>query len=265
MRGAMLASAVLDRVTLPHPSALIGGGGRDRIIGVAELVAACDPGDAANVFAESSRRSSAGPGGSGAAVTRAGPGGSSPGGAGPEARGDGVAAVPEPPAPGAPAPLPHGRPSGKTARHARLVMRTLSRTYRDQGANEAAGLFYVLGMEVARRTGNPLERTWLTFLWVIAGYGERPGRFALFCLAVIVTFAGLFMAARISDASGRVIAKPSYFADALYFSATTFATVGLGDIVPGSPTAQMLACLESIIGSLALGIFVIILSRQMDR
>ena len=145
------------------------------------------------------------------------------------------------------------------------MLRTLSRTFKDQGANEASGLFYALEMDVARRTGGPLERVWLTFLWLIAGYGECPGRFAFFCLVVMLTFAGLFMAAHIADGNGQTIESPDYFYDALYFSATNFATVGLGDIVPGSPTAQFLACLESIIGSITLGIFVVILSRQMDR
>jgi voltage-gated potassium channel Kch len=51
----------------------------------------------------------------------------------------------------------------------------------------------------------------------------------------------------------------------LYYSVVTLTTLGYGDVVPASPTAQVLAMCEVVLGYVMLGGLLSIFSNKMSR
>ena len=72
------------------------------------------------------------------------------------------------------------------------VYRRLKIAYKSQGDHEASAVYYVFEMDMKRRTGRLLRRAWLTFLWLICGYGESPLRLVLWVVVQILFFAAIF-------------------------------------------------------------------------
>jgi len=87
-------------------------------------------------------------------------------------------------------------------------------------------------------------------------YGQSLGLWALWVAGTILIFAGLY-AIFPQMVNGR-----GYF-DAIYFSVTTFSTLGLGDITPTSDIGKLTVMLEVILGYLMGGLLIAILVRRL--
>src|SRR5713101_5285302 len=82
-------------------------------------------------------------------------------------------------------------------------------------------------------------------------YGQSLGLWALWVAGTIFIFAGIY-AIFPGIVSGRG------FFDAIYFSVTTFSTLGLGDVTPVSNIGKLIVMAETILGYLMGGLFIAI-------
>ncbi|MBW2561618.1 MAG: potassium channel family protein [Deltaproteobacteria bacterium] len=109
----------------------------------------------------------------------------------------------------------------------------------------------------------------LIFGRFLFGYGERPVR-VLFVGLFIVLISAIFYSSPMANLSARgdggVITERS-FGDGLYFSVTTFTTLGFGDIFPasGHTLTRFVAMFEAISGAALMALFVVGLSKRYSR
>ena len=101
----------------------------------------------------------------------------------------------------------------------------------------------------------------LTFSALIWGHGERPGRAFYASIALMVLASFFYMQGGLLK--GAVIFRPN-FLQAVYFSVTTFTTVGYGDIAPTGIT-KIIAMAEVFCGIFVGPIFIVGLSRKFLR
>jgi hypothetical protein len=100
------------------------------------------------------------------------------------------------------------------------------------------------------------------------GYGERPIR-VLFASAAVVLICALFYCSDYSQLIMRseLNSDVSEFLDGLYFSVTTFTTLGFGDMYPdqGHPPTRCVAMAEALCGAFLMALFVVTLSKRYSR
>ena len=106
-------------------------------------------------------------------------------------------------------------------------------------------------------------RTWLilTFSSMIWGHGERPAR-TLFAVAAVILL-GAIVYTQGTVVKNGIPLKP-HFLDALYFSVSTFTTVGFGDII-ALGWAKGMVMFEALCGIFIMPLFVVGLSRKYLR
>jgi hypothetical protein len=130
---------------------------------------------------------------------------------------------------------------------------------------EARELSYRL-MCIKMRRSRELRLPWwqrieLVAFWAIAGFGHRPFRvmgFAVFC---VMCYALLYWCTD-GILSANSIEKTT-LSHAIYFSGTTFSTVGYGDFIP-APHTQLIALTEAALGSFTMGLFVAVLAHRLN-
>lgn len=130
---------------------------------------------------------------------------------------------------------------------------------------EARELSYRL-MCIKMRRAAELQLPWwqrieLMAFWAIAGFGHRPLRVVNFAFLIVLSYAILYWNI------GGIVSASSIenvtFQHAIYFSGTTFSTVGYGDFLP-APHAQLIALTEAAIGSFTMGLFVAVLAHRLN-
>lgn len=101
---------------------------------------------------------------------------------------------------------------------------------------------------------------------ILFGYGERPIR-ALLSSAMVI----LFCAVIYSNNGSQIIfrgepAGTEKFIDYLYFSVTTFATLGLGDVYPTDNSfIRFVVMSEVLAGAVLMSLFVVSLAKRFSR
>lgn len=95
--------------------------------------------------------------------------------------------------------------------------------------------------------------------WVTSDCGRSLLRWTLWSALIAVTYAALYA---VADIEWGIHDGPLSH---LYFSVVTFTTLGFGDVLPGSTTAEALVMSEVILGYLSLGGIMSILSDKMAR
>jgi Ion channel/Pentapeptide repeats (9 copies) len=87
-------------------------------------------------------------------------------------------------------------------------------------------------------------------------YGQSLGLWALWVAGTILVFATIYAV------FPGMVNVPGYL-NAVYFSVTTFSTLGLGDITPISAIGKLVVMLEAILGYLMGGLLIAILVRRL--
>ena len=104
---------------------------------------------------------------------------------------------------------------------------------------------------------------WSAFLywlwWLTSDCGRSLWRWAAWNFLVMGFFALAYARAGVQAAHPHTALTP------LYYSVVTFTTLGYGDVVPVTATAQVLAMVEVVLGYLGLGGLLAILANKMAR
>lgn len=157
------------------------------------------------------------------------------------------------------------KPSSDLERAFRMYRRAVG-AYQNCGLfAEARELSYRI-MSFKMRRASELRLPWwqrieLIAFWAIAGFGHRPLRVIGSAITIVVGYALLYW-----WIDGIVNSSPTQqitFLHAIYFSGTTFSTVGYGDFVP-APHAQLIALTEAALGSFTMGLFVAVLAHRLN-
>ncbi len=102
---------------------------------------------------------------------------------------------------------------------------------------------------------------WIYQFWrLTSDCGRSLGRWGICTVGLIVLFAGLFLLVDMDYGH-----HDPGFLSSFYFSVVTLTTLGYGDILPASPTAQVLVIAEVVIGYLTLGGLISIFASKMAR
>ena len=108
----------------------------------------------------------------------------------------------------------------------------------------------------------------LIFGRLLFGYGERPVR-VLIASVLIIGSCALFYSSDIARLSGRSVdvAGNMHFIDGLYFSVTTFTTLGFGDVFPERShlLTRSVAMFEALSGAALMALFVVCLAKRFSR
>jgi hypothetical protein len=103
---------------------------------------------------------------------------------------------------------------------------------------------------------------------LLFGYGERPIR-VLGAAAIIILACGLFYASPLAKFSIATDPERSGLRplEGLFYSTTTFTTLGLGDIAPGadSPLTQIVTMGEAFCGAFLIALFVVCFWKRFSR
>ncbi len=106
------------------------------------------------------------------------------------------------------------------------------------------------------------ERLELLFYWASAGFGFRPLRVIGTALFLMVVY-GLFYWS-LGGVLNVAARQPAGLWEALYFSGTTFTTLGYGDFLP-APGVRLLTLTEGILGAFTIGFFVVVVGNRLRR
>lgn len=150
------------------------------------------------------------------------------------------------------------------------IFRNLKNTFRDNGAHSRASRYSYLESVMQRHQYKQEERwgMWVLFLLadMASGYGEHVHKTILFAIGLTFVFAMVY---DIGDgvthhaADGEKDAEDVTFNEHLFFSVTTFTTLGYGDYSPNSGLFQMVAVTEAMIGVILMAFIVVTLSRKI--
>jgi hypothetical protein len=109
----------------------------------------------------------------------------------------------------------------------------------------------------------------LIFGRMLFGYGERPVRVLVASMLIILACAVFYFSVSesLSGRSGVYASGDLSFLDSLYFSITTFTTLGFGDVFPsqGHSMARVVAMFEAVSGACLTALFVVCLSKRFSR
>ena len=137
------------------------------------------------------------------------------------------------------------------------VYHDLKNTYRRMGNSDAASYYYELEMDCKRKLATGTQKMWLTLLWLICGYGERPMRTFISFLVIIFAYAGIYYVDNETTKDGDL-----GFLESLYFSVVTFTSLGYGDISPLG-ISRFFAASEALLGVFMISLFVVVFTRKM--
>jgi len=166
------------------------------------------------------------------------------------------------------------------------IYRDLKESFKAHGNDDYSGKFYYREMEM-RKKGTSIKEFWrwsgLHFLKTTCGYGEKPFYIIIWSFVIIIGFAGLFYftgieiknylrivhsnrrLCRIYEASSSPKEAISYFFFSLFFSITSFSTLGSNYVKSKGKWTYRLSAIESFIGALLIAIFVYLILRKLLR
>jgi uncharacterized protein YjbI with pentapeptide repeats len=109
------------------------------------------------------------------------------------------------------------------------------------------------------RESDKLSSILYYFWWISSNCGRSMTRWCLWIFILSLFFSGLYMLVGVDFGPYHTWFSP------LYFSIVTLTTLGFGDVIPATASAQIVAVLEVITGYLMLGGLLSILSNKMAR
>lgn len=149
------------------------------------------------------------------------------------------------------------------------LYRNLKNTLRDNGAHSRASRYSYLESVMQRRQFRKQERwgMWVLFLLAdaVCGYGEHIEKILATALALILIYAAAYHVGE--GVVNRTLSEDADqdlgFREHLYFSVTTFTTLGYGDYSPAQGPYQILAVSEAILGVVLMAFLVVTLTRKI--
>lgn len=154
---------------------------------------------------------------------------------------------------------------------AKEVYRNLKNYFRQEGMYNISGEYYYREklMETKCSWKDKKLINWISniILYLLAGYGERPGRVIIWWAGIIFSFAYIYHHCN-GIYNGMVYNITSYnpkFLETLYFSIVTFTTLGFGDLAPKPGFFQLFASLEALLGAIFMAMFIFVFARKMIR
>jgi uncharacterized protein YjbI with pentapeptide repeats len=109
------------------------------------------------------------------------------------------------------------------------------------------------------RSRNRMTRMIYLVWWITSDCGRSFGRWAGWVFIVGLLFAGVYPFVNIDYGDHETFLSP------IYYSFVTLTTLGYGDVVPASSTAQMIAVVQVLLGYIALGGLLSIFANKMAR
>ncbi|MBT3255287.1 MAG: hypothetical protein HN366_02345 [Deltaproteobacteria bacterium] len=109
------------------------------------------------------------------------------------------------------------------------------------------------------RTSSPFHRAVYLLWWATSDCGRSLLRWFFWLLCVTLIFAAVYTQVDIDYGEYKTLFSP------IYFSFVTLTTLGYGDAVPSSLTAQIFVTLQAITGYMGLGGLLSILGNKMAR
>lgn len=141
-----------------------------------------------------------------------------------------------------------------------------------------AGEYYYLCKKSECKSLYGIDKVKSWIFWMLCGYGERPTYALITSIEIILIFAIIYMfTGLVADGSlinytnlfsEGIVFQPDLYKDffkSLYFSITTFTTVGYGDITPIGEISTMLSGIEMFLGVTMVGIWTATLARKIIR
>ncbi len=116
------------------------------------------------------------------------------------------------------------------------------------------------------------SHTWLNFsswakdlIWSgMAGYGTKPFRIVLIGFLISMLYALVYF---LAGAPKELTGEATGYIGAIYFSITTFATLGYGDLTyeHGRHFMRLVSTSEAVLGAIFIALFVVVLARKIIR
>ena len=166
----------------------------------------------------------------------------------------------------------------KSYENASKVYREIAVKFEKNNLLDYAGEYYYLSKKAECKSLSGIDRVKSWIYWMLCGYGERPTYALITSVEIILIFAIIYMfTGLIADGSlinytdlfsNGIVYQPDMYRDffkSLYFSITTFTTVGYGDITPVGEISTMLSGIEMFLGVTMVGIWTATLARKIIR
>lgn len=166
----------------------------------------------------------------------------------------------------------------KSYENASKAYRIIAEKFEKNNLLDYSGEYYYLSKIIENKSLSGIDRVKSYFFWMICGYGERPTYALVTSIEIILMFAIIYMFTGLAadgniinyteSFSQGIIFKYNMYSDffkSLYFSMTTFTTVGYGDITPVGEISTMLSGLEMFLGVTMVGIWTATLARKIIR
>lgn len=131
----------------------------------------------------------------------------------------------------------------------------LKKTYAEQGDDNNAIKYFIKEQEYIRKRSKGKKYLTKSLSALYWGYGRKPQRIIWFSLVAILLFASLYWFNRTDILLNNGGTTELSIWDCIYFSSTTFTTLGYGDYSP-TGIVRIGATLESLLGVLNVGFLV---------
>lgn len=155
--------------------------------------------------------------------------------------------------------------------------RSIAVKFEKNNLSDYAGEYYYRSKKIENRALSGMDRIKSYIFWMLCGYGERPTYALITSIEIVLVFAIMYMFTGLAcdgnvinytdELSQGILFVPNMYSDflkSLYFSITTFTTVGYGDITPiGMST--LLSGVEMLLGVTMVGIWTATLARKIIR
>ena len=138
-----------------------------------------------------------------------------------------------------------------------FAYKTLKKSYANQGDDKKAKYYFIKENEFIRKHlkgWNYITKSLSYYYWE---YGRKPHRIIYFSIAIILLFGVIYFLNKdlIALNYTNTTVKNFNFLDSLYFSTTTFTTLGYGDLSPLSGL-RILSSIEAFLGVINMGFLI---------